>query len=85
VGAEEFKKEKVSHSVELTSKVSGGWRNDTVFTRLPDGRRLFQLYDLKQLPAVDPSDRSAIEFDAMLSHLKAMNLADRLLGEKKKQ
>lgn len=62
------------HSDTFQSKLLGGWRNDTVFTRNADGSRNFQLFDLTLLPAVQPSDRSAVKFDATLSLLKSMGI-----------
>ena len=63
------------HTQDFRSKLAGGWRNDEVFTRSADGRRrTFTLYDLKMLPAVDATDRSAVHFDASAAYLEAMNL-----------
>jgi hypothetical protein len=66
------------HSDTYTSKLVGGWRNDQVFTRDADGKRVFKLINLKTLPPVQKHDLSAVDFDAMSAHLKAMRLDDAL-------
>lgn len=67
---------------EFSSKLAGGWRADSVFTRDASSHRHFDLYDLNRLPPVKSSDLSALLFEPMKAHMKAMNLQDKLDTEK---
>lgn len=64
------------------SKVAGGWRNADIYTRDPvHGKRIFKLVDLTKLPQADTSDLSAVEFNPMIAHLRAMQLDSVLLQQ----
>jgi hypothetical protein len=76
------KKNSDKFDLEFRSKVSEGWRNDSVYVRGADGKRHFDLVDLSKLQPVDKTDLSAVDFDAMAAHLKALKLNDVLNSEK---
>jgi hypothetical protein len=66
------------HTEFYTSKLAGGWRSDSILTRDHNQRRVFELYDLNQLPPVELSDLSAVKFDPMSAYLKASGLKEKL-------
>jgi hypothetical protein len=61
----------VEHTEKYSSKLFGGWRNDEIFTRDTNGKRIFSLVNLKSLPPVQPHDLAAVDFDPMAAHLKS--------------
>ena len=73
-----LKKYPAEYNEVFKSKLADGWRSDQVFKRDINGKRQFELVNLTALPAVQNTDLSAVEFDPMLAHLKAMNLHDKL-------